>query len=205
MRDFSGESDSGAAGDFRWSKWGWMCRIATVMLIENAEQFGAGRSFISLRGRIGRGAQAGVLHIDSGKRGKKLQHPTSNIQRSSKTSNSKLQNCLGAAEDFWKRRANGFEISGRADFENSGGRGSCWGRSRVGCRGLRFGDLVKDFDLVVKAKRVREPERITAAKIPKRQAPTSRENTKHQSSKEDGRLRVAGRRTGNHECTRIKH
>ena len=102
---------------------------ATVMVIENAEQFGLAQLH-QIRGRVGRGAHRSFcILISAGKTEE-------------------------AAERLrvLERTENGFEIS-EADLRMRGP-GELLGREQSGVARFRFGDLVEDWDLMVESKRL---------------------------------------------------
>ena len=102
---------------------------ATVMLIENAEQFGLAQLH-QLRGRIGRGAHDSYCILLTG----------------SETEAARQRlNILEETTD-------GFQIA-EADLKLRGP-GELLGQQQSGLPRLRFGDLVKDFDLVREARQL---------------------------------------------------
>jgi ATP-dependent DNA helicase RecG len=100
---------------------------ATVMLIENAEQFGLAQLH-QLRGRIGRGTHSSYCILIAGKETRE------SLQR------------LRILE----QTTNGFELA-EADLKLRGP-GELLGQQQSGLPKFRFGDLVNDFELLVKAR-----------------------------------------------------
>jgi ATP-dependent DNA helicase RecG len=100
---------------------------ATVMLIENAEQFGLAQLH-QLRGRIGRGT-----------------HNSYCILIAAKESRESLQRLR-----ILEQTTNGFELA-EADLKLRGP-GELLGHEQSGVPEFRFADLVNDFDLLVKAR-----------------------------------------------------
>ena len=102
---------------------------ATVMVVENAEQFGLAQLH-QLRGRIGRGAHESYCILVSGAREPEVAERLKIMERSS----------------------DGFEIA-EADLAIRGP-GEFLGRDQSGAPDFRFGDLAKDLDLLREARRV---------------------------------------------------
>jgi ATP-dependent DNA helicase RecG len=100
---------------------------ATVMLIENAEQFGLAQLH-QLRGRIGRGAHNSYCILIAGKETRESLHRLRILEQTT----------------------NGFELA-EADLKLRGP-GELLGQQQSGMPKFRFGDLVNDFDLLVKAR-----------------------------------------------------
>ncbi len=102
---------------------------ATIMVIENADQFGLAQLH-QLRGRIGRGAEDSQCILLAG--GKKLE------------SRRKLK--------VMEETLDGFKIA-EADLKMRGP-GELLGQAQSGAAPLRFGDLVEDFDLIQLAREI---------------------------------------------------
>lgn len=104
---------------------------ATIMLIENAEQFGLAQLH-QLRGRVGRGAKPGYCILIS----------------TAKTAEARER--LAVLE----RSTDGFAIA-EADLAQRGP-GEFLGQGQSGLPRFKFGDLVQDIKLVREAKRIAE-------------------------------------------------
>lgn len=102
---------------------------ATIMLIENAERFGLAQLH-QLRGRIGRGAHESFCIL------------ISNAQ------NADARERLKILEET----TDGFKIA-EADLRLRGP-GELLGERQSGELPLRFGDLLKDADLIIEARRI---------------------------------------------------
>ena len=100
---------------------------ATVMLIENAGQFGLAQLH-QLRGRIGRGSAESHCILVSGE--------------ATELGQKRLE-ILAGTDD-------GFALA-EADFKLRGP-GELIGQAQSGLSGLRFGDLIEDGDLLVQAR-----------------------------------------------------
>ncbi|HTV40035.1 MAG TPA: ATP-dependent DNA helicase RecG [Candidatus Sulfotelmatobacter sp.] len=100
---------------------------ATVMMIENAEQFGLAQLH-QLRGRIGRGGHASFCILIS---------DAKNIEARQRLK-------------ILEETADGFKIA-EADLKLRGP-GELLGREQSGLPGFRFGDLVEDIDLIRRAR-----------------------------------------------------
>lgn len=101
---------------------------ATVMVIENAEQFGLAQLH-QLRGRIGRGAHESYCILIAGEKTRESLRRLKTLEQSQ----------------------NGFEIA-EADLKLRGP-GELLGRQQSGMPRLRFADLANDFELLVAAKK----------------------------------------------------
>jgi ATP-dependent DNA helicase RecG len=100
---------------------------ATVMLIENAEQFGLAQLH-QLRGRIGRGAHNSFCILVA--------------EAKSRASQERLR--------VLEKTTDGFEIA-EADMKLRGP-GELLGQQQSGMPRFRFGDLIQDFELITKAR-----------------------------------------------------
>ncbi len=119
---------------------------ATVMLIENAEQFGLAQLH-QLRGRIGRGAHESYCILLAAARGKEAQERLKVLEETS----------------------DGFRIA-EADLE-ARGPGELLGQQQSGDAKLRFGDLSRDWELVKQARDL--AARCAAAGEPSREPSVS--------------------------------
>ena len=102
---------------------------ATVMLIENAEQFGLAQLH-QLRGRIGRGAHASYCILVAAARSQEARERMRVLEETS----------------------DGFRIA-EADLKLRGP-GELLGQEQSGMPRFRFGDLAKDLALVERARRI---------------------------------------------------
>src|SRR5206468_1804022 len=106
---------------------------ATVMLIENAEQFGLAQLH-QLRGRIGRGAHESYCILVAAAKSKESQQRLRVLEESS----------------------DGFRIA-EADLQIRGA-GELLGQQQSGAPRFRFGDLKTDYDLIQLARTVGNAE-----------------------------------------------
>ncbi len=102
---------------------------ATLMLVENAEQFGLAQLH-QLRGRIGRGAHESYCILVAAMKGQEAQQRLKVLEETS----------------------DGFRIA-EADLALRGP-GDLLGQEQSGQPRFRFGDLTKDWSLILEARRV---------------------------------------------------